>query len=279
MQTRRLWRRGAALAGGIAVGFVCVSALRRAPYDAPTTLTRLYHYDGLPGCEDATSEEDCWQKMQGSSPAKEEMRANRQRHIHEPPNRRLQESEREKAIRLEQQGSGRPDGTGVRPLRCFQGYQQIQGGGHWTQGAVVKNASLPSDGAHLDLADHALLLSNAKVRPVSHAATDEAGILKTCATVSTATVRAGDNRCVLVAQTNSQARPHQVLSYTKEDDKWRLAPTAPRGAFPAASPRFALQGRVVATEEADLVGTILLVRNLLEARAGDGRRPRRCCRL
>ena len=32
---------------------------------------------------------------------------------------RLQESEREKAIRLEQQGSGRPDGTGVRPLRCF----------------------------------------------------------------------------------------------------------------------------------------------------------------
>jgi len=32
-----------------------------------------------------------------------------------------------------------------------------------------------------------------------------------------------------------------VLSYTKENDKWRLAPTAPRGAFPAASPRFALQ--------------------------------------
>ena len=101
MQTRRLWRRGAALAGGIAVGFVCVSALRRAPYDAPTTLTRLYHYDGPSGCEGATSQEDCQLR------------------------RRLQESDREKAIRLEQQGSGRPDGTGVRALRCFQGYQQI----------------------------------------------------------------------------------------------------------------------------------------------------------
>jgi hypothetical protein len=32
-----------------------------------------------------------------------------------------------------------------------------------------------------------------------------------------------------------------VLSYTKNDEKWRLAPAAPRGAFPAASPRFALQ--------------------------------------
>ena len=97
MQTRRLWRRGAALAGGIAVGFVCVSALRRAPYDAPTTLTRLYHYDGPSGCEGATSQEDCQLR------------------------RRLQESDREKAIRLEQQiGSGRADGTGVRPLRCFQ---------------------------------------------------------------------------------------------------------------------------------------------------------------
>ena len=104
----------------------------------------------------------------------------------EPRARRLQESD------LAQHGSGRADGTGVRPLRCFQGYQQIQGGGHWTQGAVVNNASLPSDGAHLDLADHALLLSNAKVRPVNHAATDEESLLKTCATVSTATVRTGD---------------------------------------------------------------------------------------
>ena len=159
MQTRRLWRRAAALAGGIAVGFVFVSALRQTPYDAPTTLTRLYHYDGPSGCEGATSQEDCQLR------------------------RRLQEWDGEKS---------RPDGTGVRPLRCFQGYQQIQGGGHWTQGAVVNNASLPSDGAHLDLADHALLLSNAKVRPVNHAATDEESLLKTCATVSTATVRTGD---------------------------------------------------------------------------------------
>ena len=129
MQTRRLWRRAAALAGGIAVGFVFVSALRQTPYDAPTTLTRLYHYDGPSGCEGATSQEDCQLR------------------------RRLQESDREKAIRLEQQiGSGRADGTGVRPLRCFQGYQQIQGGGHWTQGAIVNNASLPTDGSHLDLA-------------------------------------------------------------------------------------------------------------------------------
>ena len=172
MQTRRLWRRAAALASGVVVGFLCISALRRTP--------------------------------------------------DEPRARRLQEWDGEKS---------RPDGTGVRPLRCFQGYQQIQGGGHWTQGAVVNNASLPSDGAHLDLADHALLLSNARVRPVSLAATDEAGILKTCATVSTATVRTNNNRCVLLAQTNSQARPHQVLSYTKENDKWRLAPAAPRGAY------------------------------------------------
>ena len=171
MQTRRLWRRGAALAGGFAVGFVCFYALRQPPYDPPRA-------------------------------------------------RRLQEWDGEKA---------RPDGTGVRPLRCFQGYQQIQGGGHWTQGAIVNNASLPSDGAHLDLADQALLLSNAKVRPVSHAATDEAALLHTCATVSTATAR---SECVLVAQTNSQARPHQVLSYTRVEDKWRLAATAPRGAFP-----------------------------------------------
>ena len=97
MQTRRLWRRAAALAGGIAVGFVFVSALRQTPYDAPTTLTRLYHYDGPSGCEGATSQEDCQLR------------------------RRLQESDREKAIRLEQQiGSGRPDGTGEgkRDLRC-----------------------------------------------------------------------------------------------------------------------------------------------------------------
>ena len=45
MQTRRLWRRGAALAGGLVVGFVCVSALRRTPYDAPTKLTRWYEYE------------------------------------------------------------------------------------------------------------------------------------------------------------------------------------------------------------------------------------------
>ena len=76
----------------------------------------------------------------------------------QPRARRLQEWDGEKV---------RPDGLGVRPLRCFQGYQQIQGGGHWTQGAVVNNASLPSDGEHLDLADHALLLSNARVRPVT----------------------------------------------------------------------------------------------------------------
>ena len=56
MQTRRLWRRAAALAGGIAVGFVFVSAPRQTPYDAPTTLTRLYHYDGPSGCEGATSQ-------------------------------------------------------------------------------------------------------------------------------------------------------------------------------------------------------------------------------
>ena len=98
MQIRRLWRRGAALAGGFTVGFVCFYALRQPPYDQPRA-------------------------------------------------RRLQEWDGEKV---------RPDGTGVRPLRCFQGYQQIQGGGHWTQGAVVNNASLPSDGSHLDLADHAL---------------------------------------------------------------------------------------------------------------------------
>ena len=150
MQTRRLLRRGGALAGGFAVGFVCFYALRQPPYDPPRA-------------------------------------------------RRLQESD------LAQHGSGRADGTGVRPLRCFQGYQQIQGGGHWTQGAIVNNASLPSDGAHLELSDHALLLSNAKVRPVNHAATDEESLLKTCATVSTATVRIAENRCVLVAQTNSQA--------------------------------------------------------------------------
>lgn len=41
------------------------------------------------------------------------------------------------------------EGTGLRPLKCFQGYTQIQGGAHWTQGAVLRNASLPSDGAHL----------------------------------------------------------------------------------------------------------------------------------
>ena len=179
---RHLWRRAAALAAGVVVGFLCISAHRRTP--------------------------------------------------DEPRARRLQEWGGEKV---------RPDGTGVRPLKCFQGYDQIQGGGHWTQGAVVKNVPLPSDGAHLDLADHALLLSNARVRPVSLAATNEADILKTCSTISTATVRAGEHRCVLLAQTNSQARPHQVLSYTKENDKWRLAPAAPRGAFPAASPRFALQ--------------------------------------
>ena len=92
MQTRRLWRRGGALAGGIAVGFVFVSALRQTPYDAPTTLTRLYHYDGPSGCEGATSQEDCQLR------------------------RRLQEWDGEKS---------RPDGTGVRALRCFQGYQQI----------------------------------------------------------------------------------------------------------------------------------------------------------
>ena len=92
MQTRRLWRRGAALASGFTIGFVCFYALRQPPDD--------------------------------------QARA-----------RRLQESD------LVQHGSGRPDGTGVWPLRCFQGYQQIQGGGHWTQGAVVNNASLPSDGA------------------------------------------------------------------------------------------------------------------------------------
>ena len=94
MQTRRLWRRAAALAGGFAVGFLCISALRQPPYDPPRA-------------------------------------------------RRLQEWDGEKS---------RPDGTGVRPLRCFQGYQQIQGGGHWTQGAIVNNASLPTDGSHLDLA-------------------------------------------------------------------------------------------------------------------------------
>ena len=37
MQTRRLWRRGAALAGGFAVGFVCFYALRQPPYDQPRT--------------------------------------------------------------------------------------------------------------------------------------------------------------------------------------------------------------------------------------------------
>ena len=157
MQTRRLWRRGAALAGGFAVGFVCFYALRQPPYDPPRA-------------------------------------------------RRLQEWDGEKA---------RPDGTGVRPLRCFQGYQQIQGGGHWTQGAIVNNASLPSDGAHLDLADQALLLSNAKVRPVSHAATDEAALLKTCATVSTATVRTGDDRCVLVGTV--AARPSRLVLYSSSD--------------------------------------------------------------
>ena len=88
MQTRRLWRRAAALGCGIVVGFLCISALRRTP--------------------------------------------------DEPRARRLQDWDGEKV---------RPDGTGIRPLRCFQGYQQIQGGGHWTQGAVVNNASLPSDGA------------------------------------------------------------------------------------------------------------------------------------
>ena len=71
MQTRRLWRRAAALAGGAVVGFLCISTLRRTP--------------------------------------------------DEPRARRLQEWDGEKS---------RPDGTGVRPLRCFQGYQQIQGGGH-----------------------------------------------------------------------------------------------------------------------------------------------------
>ena len=121
MQTRRLWRRAAALAGGAVVGFLCISALRQPP--------------------------------------------------DEPRARRLQEWDGEKVG---------PDGTGVRPLRCFQGYQQIQGGGHWTQGAVVHNASLPSDGAHLQLADHALLLSNARVRPVTLAATDEAALIKSC---------------------------------------------------------------------------------------------------
>ena len=138
MQTRRFWRRGAALAGGLVVGFVCVSALRRAPYDAPTTLTRLYHYDGLPGCEDVTSEAECWQKMQGSSPTKEEMRANRQRHIHEPPNRRLQESEREKAIRLEQHA----DDRAAAALRGVVGLGVItdaalNGDAHWARIAAL----------------------------------------------------------------------------------------------------------------------------------------------
>ena len=62
---RHLWRRAASLAGGVVVGFLCISALRQPPYDQPRA-------------------------------------------------RRLQESDREKAIRLEQQGSGRADGTGVR---------------------------------------------------------------------------------------------------------------------------------------------------------------------
>ena len=119
---RHLWRRAAALTAGVVVGFLCISALRRTPYDPPRA-------------------------------------------------RRLQEWDGEKVG---------PDGPGVRPLRCFQGYQQIQGGGHWTQGAVVHNASLPTDGSHLDLADHALLLSNARVRPVSLAATDEAALIKSC---------------------------------------------------------------------------------------------------
>ena len=66
---RHLWRRAAALAGGVVVGFLCISALRQPPYDPPRA-------------------------------------------------RRLQESDREKAIRLEQHGSGRADGTGIRPLRC-----------------------------------------------------------------------------------------------------------------------------------------------------------------
>ena len=74
---RHLWRRGAALAAGVVVGFLCISALRPPPYDQPRA-------------------------------------------------RRLQDWDGEKV---------RPDGTGVRPLRCFQGYAQIQGGGHWTQGA------------------------------------------------------------------------------------------------------------------------------------------------
>ena len=74
MQTRRLWRRAAALTGGVVVGFLCISALRQPPDDQPRA-------------------------------------------------RRLQEWDGEKVG---------PDGTGVRPLRCFQGYQQIQGGGHWT---------------------------------------------------------------------------------------------------------------------------------------------------
>ena len=123
---RHLWRRAAALTGGVVVGFLCISALRQPPDDQPRA-------------------------------------------------RRLQEWDGEKV---------RPDSTGVRPLKCFQGYQQIQGGGHWTQGAVVHNASLPSDGAHLDLADHALLLSNARVRPVTLAATDEAALIKSCSTIS-----------------------------------------------------------------------------------------------
>ena len=64
MQTRRNWRRGAALGCGVVVGFLCISALRQPPYD-------------------------------------------------EPRARRLQDWDGEKV---------RPDGTGVRPLRCFQGY-------------------------------------------------------------------------------------------------------------------------------------------------------------
>ena len=85
---RHLWRRAAALAGGVVVGFLCISTLRRTP--------------------------------------------------DEPRARRLQEWDGEKV---------RPDGTGVRPLRCFQGYQQIQGGGHWThEGLPAEECVLRTNG-------------------------------------------------------------------------------------------------------------------------------------